>query len=128
MELDLDAINTLIAGEAMKKSEEKTLLAALLQEKPAMLSQIVQLLLQQRRDAQKELGRVEIREKKARIAAHESFDELWQEGHMKRGEAYSWLAGEMGVDQVHIGEMGVDECEQVVDLSGEKLTELEDAF
>lgn len=68
MGLDLDAINTLIAGKGMKKSEEKTLLAALLQEKPAMLSQIVQLLLQQRRDTQKELGRVEIREKKARIA------------------------------------------------------------
>lgn len=34
---------------------------------------------------------------RARIAAHAAFDPLWQSGKFSRGEAYEWLASELGI-------------------------------
>lgn len=54
------------------------------------------------------LANAELR--KARSAAHAEFDPLWQMGYMKRTDAYSWLASELGipVKQAHIGMMDMD--------------------
>lgn len=54
--------------------------------------------------------------RQARKEAHEAFDPLWQDGDMTRSEAYAWLASEMGLGEVHIGEMSREECAQVVEL------------
>ncbi len=54
--------------------------------------------------------------KAARIAAHEVFDELWRGGGMSRGAAYRWLARKMGRDEVHFGEMSIDECEEAIQI------------
>lgn len=55
--------------------------------------------------------------KKARIAAHDAFDRLWKGGGMKRKAAYRWLTQAMGRErQVHIGEMGIEDCRRVVEL------------
>jgi hypothetical protein len=52
----------------------------------------------------------------ARIRAHRAFDPLWASGGMTRGEAYRWLAGMMGVEVVHIGELSKEQCEDVIEL------------
>lgn len=45
--------------------------------------------------------------RKARNQAHAIFDPLWKTGIMRRSEAYSWLAGVLGIerDACHIGMM-----------------------
>jgi ssDNA-binding Zn-finger/Zn-ribbon topoisomerase 1 len=53
----------------------------------------------------------------AKKAAHAAFDPLWQSGGMSRKEAYRWLAGALGLEECHIGEMDVEECGRVVELS-----------
>jgi ssDNA-binding Zn-finger/Zn-ribbon topoisomerase 1 len=55
-------------------------------------------------------------EKKARMAAHAAFDELWKDGAMSRGAAYAWLAKQLGMteDECHIGNFGVDACERAL--------------
>lgn len=54
--------------------------------------------------------------KKARMAAHEVFDELWKPKHsyMTRKQAYGWLA-KYG-EKPHIGEMNIDECMHLIKL------------
>lgn len=52
--------------------------------------------------------------KKARIAAHEVFDELWKSGEMSRKQAYRWLAEQMGVEEVHFGEFSKEQCEEAI--------------
>lgn len=54
----------------------------------------------------------------ARIRAHALFDPLWQENHMTRSEAYTYLGHLMGRapdDQIHIGNLDAEECMEVVD-------------
>lgn len=52
--------------------------------------------------------------REARQRAHAAFDELWRSGELSRGQAYKRLAEHMGVDEVHIGEMDEEQCDQVV--------------
>lgn len=49
---------------------------------------------------------------RARIELHNAFDALWQFGGMRRGDAYAWLALELGWPRprAHIGEMDLDDC------------------
>lgn len=59
--------------------------------------------------------------KKARTRAHAAFDALWRGAHrgggMTRAEAYEWLTAAMGsTEQVHIGALTIEECDQVVRL------------
>lgn len=53
-------------------------------------------------------------------AAHAAFDPIWQYGRFKghRKQAYSWLAGKMGlpVDKTHIGMFDVDQCKKVIQI------------
>ena len=42
----------------------------------------------------------------ARMAAHSSFDVLWQSGHMSRSQAYRWLADQLGIKK--------DDCHMVL--------------
>ena len=56
----------------------------------------------------------------AKSAAHAAFDPLWRDkGVFKsRGEAYGWLACEMGLpkSECHIGMFDVEQCEQAKDI------------
>lgn len=57
--------------------------------------------------------------KRARIKAHAAFDPLWKGkgAPMQRGEAYVWLTKAMGrTEQIHIGDLTLDECAQVIAL------------
>lgn len=53
--------------------------------------------------------------KKARIRAHDSFDQLWKDKHMTRGEAYVWMqeAMDMTEDEAHIGKFTSDQCDEL---------------
>lgn len=54
--------------------------------------------------------------RRAKMAAHDAFDPLWKSGRMARGDAYAWLAGQLGisVENCHIGMFDVDGCNAVV--------------
>lgn len=55
--------------------------------------------------------------RKARSAAKDAFNPLWQSGRMSRSEAYAWLAGALGiakVEECHIGWFDVEQCHAVV--------------
>ena len=56
--------------------------------------------------------------KRARIAAHNAFDQIWKKpgGIMTRKEAYAWLARSLKQDEVHIGELDLVGCGEVVEL------------
>lgn len=51
----------------------------------------------------------------ARIAAHGSFDQLWEGGHMSRGAAYQWLADQLGIakSECHMVYFDADTCNRV---------------
>jgi len=64
------------------------------------------------------LGRpVDKKGREARQRAHAAFDVLWQHGGITRKQAYRWLSDYLGVPDVHISDMTVQECDQVVDAS-----------
>jgi len=50
--------------------------------------------------------------REARKQVKPLFNELWQDGSMKRTEAYGWLAKRMGISasQCHFGMFNVDDC------------------
>jgi hypothetical protein len=53
--------------------------------------------------------------RKARIAAHAAFDGRWRRLGIRRGSAYEWLKGQLGVEYTpHIGFMNEDECARVI--------------
>lgn len=54
--------------------------------------------------------------RRARSAAHAAFDPLWRDGTMTRGEAYAWLASELGIDRkrCHVGMMSAVDARRVV--------------
>jgi len=66
--------------------------------------------------------------KKARMDAHEVFDQLWKGKHMARGEAYQWMqeAMEMTEEEAHIGRFDADQCEELVHKVEMYLEEKED--
>lgn len=70
------------------------------------------------------LANAELR--KARQAAHAAFDPIWNENLMKRTEAYSWLANELGlkVNRCHIGFFDVAQCVEAKRLSAQLFEDL----
>ena len=67
----------------------------------------------------KPLGRLadaELRRWKGR--AHGAFDPLWKSGHMRRKDAYKWLARQLGIKpkDCHIGTMDIPTCQRVVEI------------
>lgn len=61
--------------------------------------------------------------KDARIRAHAAFDPLWRaeglrgrEKRRSRGRAYRWLADQLGLENVHISELSIDQCNRVVEV------------
>lgn len=62
--------------------------------------------------------------RKKRQEAHDTFDLLWQEGHVKRSTAYRIMAERMGIDgELHIANLGWQECERLIELSRAYLAE-----
>jgi ssDNA-binding Zn-finger/Zn-ribbon topoisomerase 1 len=54
--------------------------------------------------------------KAARHLAHAAFDALWGERKLlSRGAAYRWLSLKLGHES-HMGEMGIEDCERVIQL------------
>lgn len=54
--------------------------------------------------------------REARKRAKAAFNPIWQDGHMKRREAYAWLAAQLGianVDECHIGWFDTETCNRV---------------
>lgn len=67
----------------------------------------------------KPLGRLANKDlRSAKSKAHAMFDPLWRTGHMTRSEAYAWLRQQTGLSEreCHIGEMTLEQCEQVSNL------------
>lgn len=64
--------------------------------------------------------------RKARSEAHAVFDILWRNKHMKRSEAYQWLAEKLSipVEKCHIGSSDVKTCALITELSKIKLASL----
>ena len=62
----------------------------------------------------------------AKSKAHIAFDPIWKQAYMSRSKAYIWLSESMGIDtdECHIGMFDEHQCEQVINLSEHKLTEL----
>lgn len=54
--------------------------------------------------------------RRARSAAHATFDPIWKRGEMSRAQAYKWLADTLGIDRAecHIGMMTADRAWAVV--------------
>ena len=62
-------------------------------------------------------------EKKARIAAHDAFDPLWQSGAMSRRKAYKWLSKQLGAE-THIGAADVALCDRIIAVCEAELARL----
>ena len=62
--------------------------------------------------------------RKWKIAAHASFDPLWQRGEFKRrrNDAYAWLSEKMGLprEKTHIGMFDVEQCQRVIQIINER--------
>lgn len=79
-------------------------------------------------DGTRPLGRLANAElRAAKSAAHAAFDPVWQNGFVRRGSAYAWLADKLGIQpkQCHIGEFDVEQCKRVVQIVKENRHELE---
>lgn len=65
------------------------------------------------------LGRIANAElRRAKMAAHAAFDQIWNSGEVKRRDAYRWLADQLGMKKklCHIGWFDVNTCKRVVEL------------
>lgn len=63
----------------------------------------------------------------ARKEAKSWFNPIWEDELMTRTQAYHWLAGELGiqdVDECHIGWFDEDMCKRVMEVCGPKLEEI----
>lgn len=66
----------------------------------------------------KPLGRLANAElRRAKQAAHKAFDPLWKDGPLKRTEAYKLLAQKFNKEEIHIGELSVEDCAKVIQYS-----------
>lgn len=77
----------------------------------------------------KPLGRLANAElRKAKVAAHEAFDWLWKSGKSSRQDAYTWLAGAMGmsIQECHIGMFNERQCYEVVSIMSRRKDEILD--
>lgn len=75
-------------------------------------------------DTNEPLGRLADEELRTwKKKAHATFDLLWKQGHMKRDEAYKWLAEKLGINHefCHIGMFSVKYCKKTVEVSTNKL-------
>lgn len=71
------------------------------------------------------LGRLANKElREAKKQAHLFFDRIWVEKYLDRKSAYEWLCKGMGLhrDLCHIGMFNVEQCNKVVSLSREFLS------
>lgn len=57
--------------------------------------------------------------RKARMAAHKVFDEIWRSGAMSRKKAYKLLSKKFGVKEFHIGESTLEEATYVIGYTKE---------
>jgi ssDNA-binding Zn-finger/Zn-ribbon topoisomerase 1 len=55
--------------------------------------------------------------KRARMDAHDAFDQLWKDGRMKRRAAYAWMrrALELSPEEAHIGMMDIETCQRLIE-------------
>lgn len=61
--------------------------------------------------------------KKKRIEAHNAFDRIWKSRLLSRTAAYQWLSTQMG-REIHMGELGAEDCDAVVLLVRRHFPEL----
>jgi hypothetical protein len=56
--------------------------------------------------------------RRAKQQAHAAFDPIWRSKERSRGEAYAWLAEQLGISKnnCHIGMFDVEMCERVVSV------------
>ena len=56
--------------------------------------------------------------RKARIAAHAQFDQIWKSGRMRRAEAYKRLQDHLGLSKgrTHIGMFDAETCARVIEF------------
>lgn len=54
--------------------------------------------------------------RRKRILAHRSFNRLWEEGPMKKWQAYQWMQAKLALpcDQAHIAMMSEYMCDQLI--------------
>lgn len=59
----------------------------------------------------------------AKTRAHAAFDPIWKSRQMKRGSAYKWLAGELGIhpNDCHIGMFSIETCNQVIEICQKRI-------
>ena len=70
-------------------------------------------------NGKKPLGRLANSElRKWKMTAHGAFDHIWKSRKMRRGQAYGWLAEQLGIDNkdCHVGMFDVETCKRVVDV------------
>lgn len=60
--------------------------------------------------------------RRAKSAVHRVFDPIWNNGAMKRAEAYRWLADALGrqVADTHIGMFDIPECDAAIAAIGRR--------
>lgn len=53
-----------------------------------------------------------------RMKAHHYFDKVWKDRHMKRTDAYAWMASSLGipVSKCHIGMFDIEMCVKVIQI------------
>jgi hypothetical protein len=72
-----------------------------------------------KRSPRQALGRLaDLELRRWKQAAHARFDPLWKLKPGSRGDAYAWLAEEMGIplDRTHIGMFNVAQCRRVIEI------------
>lgn len=65
----------------------------------------------------KPLGRLANAElRRAKMSVHAAFDPIWKEGGRRRGDAYAWLARELGISrsQCHVGMFDLETCRRAI--------------
>lgn len=70
-------------------------------------------------DTDRPLGTMaDARTRKARQYAHDAFNPIFERKIMTRREAYTWLAGQLGVALIdcHIGMFNVKQCERTINV------------
>lgn len=72
---------------------------------------------------QRPLGRLANAElRSAKSVVHSVFDLIWKGGEMSRGNAYAWLADQLGipVSECHVGMFDLERCKLAIDVCRER--------